>query len=378
MARTNNLDNFLTDIADAIRNKAGTQAPIPASAFDTAIRNIPSGSLPTNWHSVTSLEAMENISNPQSGDMCIVDEETLTDLVPWKISAVSNATESNVFHFPQEVDISDIEDEVYSQFGGVLTFAIESVGITQSLASASILINIKTTRNFTFSLWDENNNDKLIVQYTYDSNRHLFVKNNAYIQFNNSEYELEDVYNCYITRYAYSIDCINSGSEDRNSVNELLGRFIKTKNYVPFNEKRKSHSFYFPRAFLVDEDPLYVDSGGVITMNAEGSSDEARICLWSTSGIANRIEVNSSDGDLLYRWIENGYYLITDSCSTSNSYFTLSEKDVNFISSDYDEDFIQKLIHSGLIFEATYNIPSLYIYTNNRWEKYSKGKNYQC
>ena len=377
MARTNNLDNFLTDIADAIRNKAGTQAPIPASAFDTAIRNIPSGSLPTNWHSVTSLEAMENISSPQSGDMCIVNEETLTDLIPWRISAVSDATESNVFHFPQEVDISDIEDEVYSQFGDVLNFAVESVGIP-SLASASILINIKTTRNFTFSLWDENNNDKLIVQYTYDNNRHLFVKNNAYIQFNNSEYELEDAYNCYVTRYAYSINCINSGSEDRNSVNELLGRFIKTKNYVPFSKKRKSHSFYFPRAFLIDEEPLHIDSDGVITMSAEGSFDEARICLWSASGIANRIEINSSDGGLLYYWIDNGYYLITNSCSTSNSYFTLSEKDVNFISDDYDEDFIQRLIHSGLIFEATYNIPSLYIYTNNRWEKYSKGKNYQC
>lgn len=149
MARTDNLDNFLTDIADAIRNKAGTQAPIPASTFDAAIRNIPSGSLPTNWHSVTSLEAMENISSPQSGDMCIVNEETLTDLIPWRISAVSDATESNIFHFPQEVDISDIEDEVYSQFGDILNFAVESVGVP-SLASASILINIKTTRNFTF------------------------------------------------------------------------------------------------------------------------------------------------------------------------------------------------------------------------------------
>lgn len=377
MARTNNLDNFLTDIADAIRNKAGTQAPIPASTFDTAIRNIPS--LPTNWHSVTSLEAMENISSPQSGDMCIVNEEESQQYTPWIVDTQENPnpTNSNIFYFPQEVDISDIETSVAADFGNQLSFSLGSVGIS-SLSSSSIYIKLLSDRQFSFSLYDDVNKDKLIVQYRYDNDRNVFIKNSVFIQFDNTAYELEDIYDCYITRYAYLIFPNNSGVEDCSKLYTLLGRFIKTKNYVPFNKKRKSHSFYFPRAFLVDEKPLYVDSDGVITMSAEGSSDEARICLWSTSGIVNKIEINSSNGGLLYHWIENGYYLVTNSCSTSNSYFTLSEKDVNFISSDYDEDFIQKLIHSGLIFEATYNVPSLYIYTNNRWEKYSKGKNYQC
>ena len=43
MARTDTLGNFLTDIADAIRTKAGTSDTITASDFDTAISNIPSG-----------------------------------------------------------------------------------------------------------------------------------------------------------------------------------------------------------------------------------------------------------------------------------------------------------------------------------------------
>ena len=43
MARTDTLGNFLTDVADAIRTKAGTSEPIQASSFDTAIANIPSG-----------------------------------------------------------------------------------------------------------------------------------------------------------------------------------------------------------------------------------------------------------------------------------------------------------------------------------------------
>ena len=43
MARTNNLSNFLTDVADAIRTKKGTSETILASDFDTEIENLPSG-----------------------------------------------------------------------------------------------------------------------------------------------------------------------------------------------------------------------------------------------------------------------------------------------------------------------------------------------
>ena len=43
MARTDTLGNFLTDVADAIREKKGTSETILASNFDTEIENLPSG-----------------------------------------------------------------------------------------------------------------------------------------------------------------------------------------------------------------------------------------------------------------------------------------------------------------------------------------------
>jgi len=43
MARTDTLGNFLTDVADAIREKKGTSETIQASEFDTEIANLPSG-----------------------------------------------------------------------------------------------------------------------------------------------------------------------------------------------------------------------------------------------------------------------------------------------------------------------------------------------
>ena len=43
MARTDTLGNFLTDVADAIREKKGDNEPIIAANFDTEIANLPSG-----------------------------------------------------------------------------------------------------------------------------------------------------------------------------------------------------------------------------------------------------------------------------------------------------------------------------------------------
>lgn len=43
MARTDTLGHFLTDVADAIREKKGTSDTIQASEFDTEITNLPSG-----------------------------------------------------------------------------------------------------------------------------------------------------------------------------------------------------------------------------------------------------------------------------------------------------------------------------------------------
>lgn len=40
MARTNNLTNFLNDVATAIKQKTGDNTPIPASDFDTEILRI--------------------------------------------------------------------------------------------------------------------------------------------------------------------------------------------------------------------------------------------------------------------------------------------------------------------------------------------------
>ena len=60
MARTDTLPHFLTDVADAIREKKGTQATIQASDFDTEIENLPSGG-GLDWSAIGYSEEPQSI-----------------------------------------------------------------------------------------------------------------------------------------------------------------------------------------------------------------------------------------------------------------------------------------------------------------------------
>ena len=52
MARVDSLGHFLTDVADAIKNKKGDDTPILASEFDTEITNLPSGGSSHAWSAI--------------------------------------------------------------------------------------------------------------------------------------------------------------------------------------------------------------------------------------------------------------------------------------------------------------------------------------
>ena len=66
MARTDNLTNYLTDVADAIKTKKGSQTNIPAANFDTEILNLPSQGVYQTVSETVSINGSYNFT-PDTG-----------------------------------------------------------------------------------------------------------------------------------------------------------------------------------------------------------------------------------------------------------------------------------------------------------------------
>ena len=89
MARTDNLKDFLTDVADAIRTKKGTTELIPANTFDTEIESISGG----------KEEQSKSVTITQNGTQTVTPDENktlssveITTNVPLKEEQVKSVT----------------------------------------------------------------------------------------------------------------------------------------------------------------------------------------------------------------------------------------------------------------------------------------------
>ena len=71
MADTSNLSNYLKDVADAIREKKGTEDQIPAANFDTEILSIETG-LDAEPIYATTDYTVKNLPNAENLDISFV------------------------------------------------------------------------------------------------------------------------------------------------------------------------------------------------------------------------------------------------------------------------------------------------------------------
>ena len=86
VARVDNLSNFLTDVADAIRSKKGTQEEIPAYEFDTEIESIVSEA---------NIEQSKS-ATPSTSSQIIVPSQGYDGMAEVTISAVTASIDANI------------------------------------------------------------------------------------------------------------------------------------------------------------------------------------------------------------------------------------------------------------------------------------------
>lgn len=99
MARTDTLGHFLTDIADAIREKTGESGTIQASSFDTQISNIPSGGTTINGQLLNKLVQSGDVTK---GDFVTMGTFNLNDRLSTSnnyllVSGASISNEANMY-----------------------------------------------------------------------------------------------------------------------------------------------------------------------------------------------------------------------------------------------------------------------------------------
>lgn len=139
MARTDTLGNFLTDVADAIRTKKGTNETILASDFDTEIENLPSGGA-TGLYRKETVEEMNAIENPNEEDICIVSGTTEENISP--DSVFTKATIPASFTISKaalkSVEFRSSDGNEYLRINMKTFFGNDTIDIRTSTASKTI------------------------------------------------------------------------------------------------------------------------------------------------------------------------------------------------------------------------------------------------
>ena len=113
MARIDNLTNFLTDVATAIREKKGTEEQIPAANFDTEIKSIETGGS-GDVKLFETVEEMQADSTAKEGDLAVVYRE--------EIQNMTADTQTQFITFPETVTLPEaFTDSVYGMLTAVDT-----------------------------------------------------------------------------------------------------------------------------------------------------------------------------------------------------------------------------------------------------------------
>ena len=128
MARTNNLTNFLTDVAGAIKEKKGSETDIPAVNFDTEIRNLPSqGTYEEKTVNVTQ-NGTQTITPSQGYDA--IDELTIN-------ASVQPSLQSKSYSFTQNTTTTLTPEQGYDGFSSIgLNINVPTGGVDPSDATA--------------------------------------------------------------------------------------------------------------------------------------------------------------------------------------------------------------------------------------------------
>lgn len=148
MADISNLSNYLKDVADAIREKKGTQDPILAANFDTEIRNISTSGIDTSDATVTADDITMNKVAYAKGQKVVGTLPLFPNSRTFTVDGgVTNDTENN------RIQISTINStkqtldrNLNMEFNGEYSDVANAVGLTpEKLVKGNTILGVEGT-----------------------------------------------------------------------------------------------------------------------------------------------------------------------------------------------------------------------------------------
>ena len=321
---------------------------------------------------IKSVEEMDALQNINVGDICLVRDDT--PLIPW-----SSGRTSNTFCFAKEVDVEDIKQVIIEN--EVVSYDISTIHDNHFVGYFTIDLNQNTA---VFNITNHDTDNTLHVEYTYS---------NGKFTISTKEYNYNDGYKT-LHDYSQGVVMINtpysitpSGSYvslDDQELYELLGRFVKTKEYKPFDGV--DTCIYVPLRVAIDE-PIIEDGIFTIDVSYDGGltyNPAVNILLQPASETWSITVENTHIGSTEFIYYEydsttHEYIGSFNGDNISNVFSFPSGKIRISPASDFPLDVIQRLVDAGLIKSVSRSFPDLYIYDGSSWNKISQDVSpYEC
>ena len=374
MARTNNLTNFLTDVAGAIKEKKGSQTNIPAANFDTEILALPSQGTYQQKSVTISANGTTTVVPDQNYDA--IDELTVTTQVPQKVLQTKN------YEFTQNVNIELEPDTGYDGFSSIgLEINVSGGGDTSdATATADDIIYPKTayargskiTGNTT--LYTESISDGMESENLTLTNNNVFAINDKY-KILITTTRGSSSFNIYSFDNSYNLTLLETVSNGNNiSFSNLYGIDIakdlsvsNTLNIYFSCISSRTHIIHALQFDISENSVLYdkhATTSWTVTSFDDASPSSLAVCPTNESVVALYARINGWQGR---------YYLFASTYDSLGNVFRnnittyVESADVrNFTESYAEWDDTGRYVHIGSIATNTH-ISNAYYYFNNNY-----------
>ena len=242
MARTDTLGHFLTDVADAIREKKGTEETILASDFDTEIENLPSGGSKyapkfISFYNYTGLDLQDLIDDNNISYSNIISTNQMFSLTG-ATSSTTNLTTIDISKISNEANgITDVNGMFYMRENLQSIQGLDTLDTSNVTDMSGMFYECRSITNLDLSNFDTSNVTTMQSMFNHCG---LLIPSGSYLNLNIKDFNVSKVNNFFYMFNGCKLQTLDlSGWELSNSLSINMSSMFIYCNYLTHIDMRK-------------------------------------------------------------------------------------------------------------------------------------------